>query len=55
MDPQTLKERFGSRICLHGGIDTQHLLPNGAPEEVAAETRRLTSILTKGGGAILAP
>ena len=25
MDPQVLKDRFGSRICLHGGIDTQHL------------------------------
>lgn len=55
MDPQVLKDRFGSRICLHGGIDTQHLLPNGTPEEVAAETRRVTSILTRGGGAIIAP
>ncbi|MCU0782109.1 MAG: hypothetical protein MUF04_13560 [Akkermansiaceae bacterium] len=32
-----------------------HLLPNGTPEEVAAETRRVTSILTRGGGAIIAP
>jgi uroporphyrinogen decarboxylase len=55
MDPQTLKDRFGSRICLHGGIDTQHLLPNGTPEQVAAETRRVTEILTRGGGAIIAP
>jgi uroporphyrinogen decarboxylase len=55
MDPQTLKERFGSRICLHGGIDTQHLLPNGSPDQVAAETGRVTSILAKGGGAIIAP
>jgi hypothetical protein len=55
MDPQTLKDRFGTRICLHGGIDTQHLLPNGTPEQVAAETRRVTEILTRGGGAIIAP
>lgn len=55
MEPQTLKDRFGSRICLHGGIDTQHLLPNGTPEDVAAETRRVADILTRGGGAIIAP
>lgn len=55
MDPQTLKDRFGSRICLHGGIDTQHLLPRGTPVEVAAVTRRVTRILTRGGGAIIAP
>lgn len=55
MDPQTLKDRFGARICLHGGIDTQHLLPRGTSEEVAAATRRVIGILTKGGGAIIAP
>lgn len=55
MDPQILKDRFGSRICLHGGIDTQHLLPNATPEEVAAETHRVAEILSQGGGAIIAP
>ena len=55
MDPQVLKKRYGDRICLHGGIDTQYLLPKGSPKDVRAETQRLASILGEGGGYILAP
>ena len=45
MDPVAIKERFGSRIALHGAIDTQYLLPRGTPEEVAAEVRRMIARL----------
>jgi uroporphyrinogen decarboxylase len=45
MDPAQIKERFGSRIALHGAIDTQYLLPRGTPEEVAEETRRMIETL----------
>jgi uroporphyrinogen decarboxylase len=55
MDPQALKANFGKRICLHGGIDTQYLLPRGTPEEVRTEVRTRLEILGKGGGFILAP
>lgn len=55
MDPSVLKEQFGARICLHGGIDTQHLLPHGTPEEVNREVRRRIAVLGAGGGYILAP
>ncbi len=55
MDPQALKDRFGGRVCLHGGICTQHLLPNGSPEEVRNEVHRRIEILGKEGGYILAP
>jgi len=55
MDPQELKDCYGDRICLHGGICTQYLLPRGTPEEVRAEVRRRIGILGKGGGYILAP
>lgn len=55
MDPVLLKKRFGKRICLHGGIDTQHLLPHGNPDEVRREVRRRVEILGAGGGYILAP
>jgi uroporphyrinogen decarboxylase len=41
MDPVLIKQRFGSRIALHGAIDTQYLLPRGTPGQVAAEVRRL--------------
>lgn len=55
MDPQVLKDRFGSRLCLHGGICTQFLLPRGSPDEVRAEVRRRIGILGRGGGYILSP
>ncbi len=45
MDPVEIKARFGSRIALHGAIDTQYLLPRGTPEEVASETRRMIATL----------
>jgi len=55
MSPQVLKNEYGSRICLHGGICTQHLLPKATPEEVRAEVQRRIDILGAGGGYILAP
>ena len=55
MDPQMLKERFGARLCLHGSIDTQYLLPKGSPAEVADTVRRMCGILGRSGGFILAP
>jgi uroporphyrinogen decarboxylase len=55
MDPQGIKDRFGSRICLHGAIDTQYVLPRGAPDDVANAVRRIIGILGAGGGFILAP
>ena len=55
MDPAVLKQSFGSRICLHGGIDTQYLLPKGNPDEVRNEVRRRADILGEGGGYIMAP
>lgn len=55
MEPQILKDAFGSRLCLHGGICTQYLLPRGTPDEVRDEVRRRLEILGRGGGYILAP
>lgn len=55
MDPAPLKEQFGSRVCLHGGVDTQYLLPQASPEEVSEEVRRRIEILGACGGYILSP
>jgi uroporphyrinogen decarboxylase len=55
MDPQMIKDRFGSRILLHGAIDTQHLLPRGSAAQVAETTRQLMDLLGRGGGYIVAP
>ena len=48
-EPAELKRRFGDRLAFWGGLDQQHLLPHGTPEEVAAATRRLISALGPGG------
>jgi uroporphyrinogen decarboxylase len=55
MQPQALKDAYGRRICLHGGICTQYLLPQGTPEDVRREVRRRLETLGRDGGYILAP
>ncbi len=49
MVPAQIKQRFGSRIALHGAIDTQYLLPRGTPEEVANEVRSMIDTLGPDG------
>ncbi|MEI8241752.1 MAG: uroporphyrinogen decarboxylase family protein [bacterium] len=53
MEPERLKKDFGSRLTFYGGVDTQELLPNGTPEQVAAETRKLIRVMGSDGGYIL--
>ncbi len=54
MDPERLKREFGADLCFWGGVDTQKVLPNGTPAEVADEVRRRTGDLGRGGGYVLA-
>lgn len=49
MAPERLAADFGGRVCFHGGIDMQRLLPRGSPEEVRAEVRRYCRVLGPGG------
>lgn len=53
MEIESLKGRFGDRAVFWGGIDTQRLLPQGSPEEVAAAVRRTAQVLGQGGGYVL--
>ena len=55
MAPEGLKADFGDRLCFHGGIDTQGLLPHGSPAEIRREVRRYCETLGRGGGYIVAP
>jgi uroporphyrinogen decarboxylase len=55
MQPESLKAAFGDRLCFHGGIDMQELLPRGTPAQVEAEVRRYCEVIGAGGGYILAP
>jgi uroporphyrinogen decarboxylase len=55
MDPIAIKEKFGDRICLRGGISVQDMVSRGSIEEVEAETKRIVVALKPGGGYILSP
>jgi len=44
---------FGDRMCFHGGIDTQELLPFHPPDDVRAEVRRFRDLTREQGGYIL--
>ena len=55
MDPEKLKESFGDKVSFWGGIDEQHILPNGTPEEIYAEVEKMAKIMGKNGGYIIAP
>ena len=55
MDPIFLKDTFGDRICFHGGVDTQYLLPTGLPNDVRDQVRLLFNSLGTDGGYILSP
>jgi len=51
MDPQFLKDKYRGRLTFWGGgIDTQHVLPFGTPEEVRAQVLERLAIFSDGGG-----
>jgi hypothetical protein len=55
MEPRFLKENFGDRITFWGGgVDTQHTLPFGTPDEVRREVAERLEIFGKGGGFVFA-
>jgi uroporphyrinogen decarboxylase len=37
MDSHALKKKYGDRLCFHGGIDIQKVLPHGSPQDVDEE------------------
>lgn len=53
MDPQMLKDKYGSRMAFSGGgCNTQAVLGVGTPEEVRANVRELMGIFKKDSGFI---
>jgi len=55
MDMARIKREFGAKLSFHGGVDIQHTLPFGSPEEVQAEAQERCRVLGPGGGYICAP
>jgi uroporphyrinogen decarboxylase len=55
MNPESLKEEFGEKICFHGGIDVQQVMSSiGAFKDVEREVKGKIKALAPGGGYILA-
>ena len=56
MEPQRLKREFGDRLVFWGGgVDTQHTLPFGTPEEAREEVAERLRIFAPGGGYVFNP
>ena len=51
MEPMQLKKDFGKDLVFWGGgVDTQHILPSGTPEQVKNNVKRNIDALAPGGG-----
>ncbi len=51
MDPERLKGAYGDRLVFWGGgVDTQQVLPFGAPEQVREQVLRRCEIFSRNGG-----
>lgn len=56
MEQEGLKRDFGDKLCFHGGIDNQRIMPFGTVEEVRAEVRHnIDALASDHTGYILAP
>ena len=55
METGRLKRQFGDRLCFHGLLDCQELMPKATGDEVAAQVRRLTEVAGENGGLALSP
>jgi len=55
MECERLKADFGDRITFWGGIDTQHLLPEGSTQDIQDTVSHILSVMGDRGGYILSP
>jgi uroporphyrinogen decarboxylase len=56
MEPGRLKQEFGEELCFWGGgVDTQHMLPFGTPEEIRGQVRENAEALAAAGGFVFNP
>jgi uroporphyrinogen decarboxylase len=53
-DLEGLKKNYGKQLVFCGAVDTQHVLPDGKPEEVRQEMKRVINILGEAGGYMVA-
>lgn len=53
MDIGAVKQKYGNRICVIGGVDCGDLLSSDPPERVVEEVKRVLRKVSPGGGHIL--
>ena len=53
MDLKLMKDEYGDRLFFIGNVDQRDLMPNGTPEEVAAQAKECIQVAAKGGGYVL--
>lgn len=53
MDTTFLKDKYGDKLCFHGGIDIQYVMPHGTKKDIEDEVKRRIAIYAPGGGYIL--
>jgi len=53
MDINSIKSKYGNRICLLGNIDLDYTLTLGTPEEVDKEVKERIAVAGQGGGYII--
>jgi uroporphyrinogen decarboxylase len=54
-DLASIKRRYGNRITILGGVDTQSIMTQGTPDQVREATLKAIRELGEGGGLILEP
>ena len=55
INPSELKRDFGAELTFWGGgVDTQHMLPQGTKREIRDEIRQRVEELAPGGGFVFA-
>ncbi len=56
MEPEKLKSEFGDKITFWGGgVDTQHVLPEGPLDEIKQQVIERIRIFAPGGGFVFTP
>lgn len=54
MQPARLKREYGKKIVFHGGLDTQHVLPDGTEDTIRTAVNDLLNVMQPDGGYIFA-
>lgn len=55
IDPFKIKQRYGNRLTLFGGVCVQQTMPRGTVDDVKSSVRKLINECGRGGGYLCAP